>query len=475
MMMILKEARALLPVCLAGALAVAVGWTDIWLSVLAAPAYFFGCTALGALAFGHEYSSRTMGLLLSQPVSRNRVFFVKLGVLAVALLALLIVAAGALRRDADPTFAAIVLWLPPIAALCLAPWFTLVTRTPIAGAVFPLAIAGILLVVAEWLGPERVGYAREADAFRTAFAWRGLAALSAIGFVMSWRTFARLQAIDGRGADIAFDAFAAAPGVSARGLVRRHPVLKLIAKELRLQQLPLVIAGLYSAAYVVVAALGTSQGHPSLSAIGMTMYAGVTAILIGSLASAEERHLGTHQWQILLPLAAWKQWVVKAACAISLALLLGVALPWMLASILPLGGPGAGGRDQLFNLKVAAPLIVAVTSGSLFVSSLSTTGLGAMVVSVAGFLGVATLFSAVAYTLDRAFPALFWGGGPFLSRSARGQVALTLIAGVTAVALWLAFRNHRTADRSWRSTARQVACLLALIAALHATARLLRL
>jgi hypothetical protein len=473
--MMLKEARALLPVCVAGALAVAVGWTDTWLSVVATLAYFFACAALGAFAFGHEYSSRTMALLLSQPVSRNRIFFVKLGALGVALLALGIVAAGALPGDLDPTFAPIVLWLPPIVSLGLAPWFTLLTRTPIAGAVFPVAIAGILLVAGEWIGIQRWGDGRETDAFRTAFACRGLLALSAVGFAMSWWTLARLQAIDGRGAHIAFDAFAADPGASARGLVRRHPVLKLIAKELRLQQLPLAIAALYSAVYVLVAALGTSKGIPSLLAVGTAMYAGVTAILIGSLASAEERHLGTHQWQILLPLAAWKQWAIKAGGAIALALLLGVVLPWMLASILPLRGTGASIRDQLFTVNVAALMIVAVTSGSLFVSSLSATGLWAVMMSFAGFLGVSTLLSAVTYTLMRALPDLFWRGGQVFGRHTRDEIALTLVAVLITVALWLAFRNHRTTDRSWRTTAAQVACMVAVIAALHVTATLLRL
>ena len=35
------------------------------------------------------------------------------------------------------------------------------------------------------------------------------------------------------------------------------------------------------------------------------------ALLIGSLASAEERQLGTLEWQGLLPMASWKQWAAK--------------------------------------------------------------------------------------------------------------------------------------------------------------------
>ena len=48
--------------------------------------------ALGALSIGHEYSHRTLPLLLSQPASRARVFVVKQVVLAMMLLSLALVA-----------------------------------------------------------------------------------------------------------------------------------------------------------------------------------------------------------------------------------------------------------------------------------------------------------------------------------------------------------------------------------------------
>src|SRR5262249_18835440 len=55
--------------------------------------YFLGAAGLGALALGHEYSHRTLGTMLAQPIGRRRVLTVKLAVLAVALLALAAVAA----------------------------------------------------------------------------------------------------------------------------------------------------------------------------------------------------------------------------------------------------------------------------------------------------------------------------------------------------------------------------------------------
>src|SRR5262245_16070865 len=40
-------------------------------------AHVAGCAALGALSVGHEYSSRTLGLLLALPVDRRKLFGLK--------------------------------------------------------------------------------------------------------------------------------------------------------------------------------------------------------------------------------------------------------------------------------------------------------------------------------------------------------------------------------------------------------------
>ncbi len=50
--------------------------------------------ALGAQSFGHEYSHRTLGLLLSQPADRRRLFLYKLGVLFVMLATLAAATSG---------------------------------------------------------------------------------------------------------------------------------------------------------------------------------------------------------------------------------------------------------------------------------------------------------------------------------------------------------------------------------------------
>ena len=69
-------------------------------------AFAFGSVALGAQSFGHEYSHRTLGLLLSQPIDRRRLFLYKLAVLFVMLLTLtavtLLMFRDVLRLAASP-------------------------------------------------------------------------------------------------------------------------------------------------------------------------------------------------------------------------------------------------------------------------------------------------------------------------------------------------------------------------------------
>jgi len=70
-----KEFRALaLPwlACLACLFLPAVFDAPMFLGGISVPAYFLGTAALGALSIGHEYTGRTLSLLLSLPARRER-------------------------------------------------------------------------------------------------------------------------------------------------------------------------------------------------------------------------------------------------------------------------------------------------------------------------------------------------------------------------------------------------------------------
>ena len=90
----------------------------------------------------------------------------------------------------------------------------------------------------------------------------------------------------------------------------------------------------------------------------------------------EERHLGTAQWQLLLPMASWKQWVVKAATALGLAMLPGSAVLALLMGFVQRGHVQIGAEFP------ACAMTLLLTTVSLYVSSLSTSGVKALFLSV---------------------------------------------------------------------------------------------
>ena len=145
--MIAKELRAVGPAWMAVACAMVASTLLRDLRPFGLPAYFIGAATLGAMSIGHEYSHRTLPLLLTLPIPRRRVLLTKLMVLAASLLLL----AGLASRvvPMSVAFRGTVVWLPFFAALFIAPYLTVISRSPVGGAVFTLGIAGALMVAGE--------------------------------------------------------------------------------------------------------------------------------------------------------------------------------------------------------------------------------------------------------------------------------------------------------------------------------------
>jgi ABC-2 family transporter len=382
-----KEVRALLPAWAACALAIPVSrWNVEPFKYLGVPAFFLGTAALGAWVMGHEYADGTLASLLTIPVPRRRVWITKLAVLAPMLAALAAIGRLSVQLDiGDLKLGAALFILPPIVSLFVAPWLTMLTRSPLAGAVFTFAALGGSLAAGEWIGDLLYGYTQQVDVFRMEFLWWSLAGLTAVAAVLGWRGFATLEALDGHDADIEL------PSVPGRARVaaatRRHPLLRLIAKELRLQQLAIVVAVLWALVYTTIEATGhrvlASDVSATVLAVFSVFYTLVLPVVIGSLACAEERHFGTLDTQLLLPVRCSTQWFVKSATAlglaVTLALLLPVALARLFGDVLPVAPRGT---------PMAEPIIVVlgVTSISLYVSTLARSGLRALMGSIAAVI-----------------------------------------------------------------------------------------
>ena len=89
-------------------------------------------------------------------------------------------------------------------------------------------------------------------------------------------------------------------------------------------------------------------------------------MLIGSSASAGERQMGTLEWQVLLPIAVWKQWAVKVGVVLGLAVVLALGLPMMLLYV---GGVvRAATQMSVLVGRNAIAIVILIAAGSLYVS-----------------------------------------------------------------------------------------------------------
>jgi hypothetical protein len=465
--MIAKEFRALLPVwtvCAAGLLAT---MADLPLPIRSAGAavYIIACAALGALAFGHEYSHGTMPLLLSQPIARRRIYLVKLGVVTILLFALRAVLWIIPFPEGSSAFGPLLIALPLLSAVLIAPWLTLVTESPLAGAIFSLSLAAVVLIVSERLAGGGMGITEAADPLKISLIRWSMLALSAIGAVMGWRTFVRLELAGSSRRPLFRRRRRETAAVPARAAVRRAPVWLLAAKELRLQYMSILVAGLYVAIYLLTAArrdplVDRSDAVTIIALIHVV----VVSLLIGSLASAEERQLGTLDWQLLLPPSAARQWVVKIGTVLALTALLGIVLPRVLAWLVP-AAPGPWRHGIAAFRPEAALLALICVASSLYVSSLVSTGVRALITSTTALLACGVFMRTIEWPLRHAIPLEWRLPGGFDDERA---VTAAIVLGALAL-LRLALSNHRTLDHGWQRVATQAGWIAAALIGVVAT------
>jgi hypothetical protein len=424
-----KETRALLPAWAAAAVSVAamavlsgnraeLGWV----------AFFVGALTLAAVSIGHEYSHGTLSALLSLPVRRSSLLLTKLAALMPMLLLLSMTAIAVLpaATDLSPSrYSALALACGLVSAF----WLTMVCRGPLAGALFAASTVALSHIFAEVALVIRYGWGdhRTADqlAFYDAVLVASLLVGAAITAVASWRLFMRLEAVGGAtpGIDLARWWLKRDAPIPAHPLqsTRPHPLWLLTLKELRLQRLTIVVALLFAVGWAA-AALWRHEANDRdvLGAVALIYYT-LLAVVIGSLASAEERQLGTHEWQTLLPIAGWQQWMVKLGTTLGLALLVSVVIPTLMA-------------DLSWRNPAHAGVVLLLTIGSLYVSSLCRSGLQALAWSAPVLV--------IALQLLSRFALLGFDG-----RLLAGALAIAAVA-----AMWFGMENHR----STRPEARRV-------------------
>ena len=263
--------------------------------------FILGAVALGALSIGHEYLHGTLSPWLALPVSRWQLVTAKLAALLPLLVSLAILATlGLVAANGVPAarffqVELTTIGLPLIYGLIVAPWLTMVARGTLGGVVFTLTIPIVVGLALLFMEPF--------DVFVQPPFWTALSLFAGVGAVLGARTVMRLEALDThRDVDLP-KLFGRQRALAASGAP--NPLWALFTKELRLQQLTLLVAALSLAALLVarwqhqvVPGIKADLAYP-LSMVHICL----GPILAGALASAEERRMGTLEWQVLQPMA----------------------------------------------------------------------------------------------------------------------------------------------------------------------------
>jgi hypothetical protein len=340
--------------------------------------------------------------------------------------------------------------LPVLGGVLLTPCLTLLTRSTLAGCVLTIGLSLAMVIGSQaavpWLYGDAATLAQANARILDIFVHTMLAVV-VLSALLMWRLFMRLEAIEGRGLELHLPAWLFKPRVHlAAARSARSVWQQMLGKELHLQEITFVVSGMYVAAWLAVVLVGESlfpTRRAGFMSVATLLHAGAIPLLAGSLASAEERQLGTLGWQVLLPIAAWRQWAVKAAVVLILSLGLAIGVPAILYALFASGpGPVRLGWPP-------AAAIAAVATVSLYASSLSTNGVRALLASLPEMVGVVIVANWMPLAWD--LPNAAWA------------VLYAASAAVFAWLLWLGMKNHGSAERGAKRVLKQVAALGAVV------------
>jgi beta-lactamase class A len=462
-----KELRALFPMWMAVCAAIVAsqfvpGLRAAW------SIYILGAVVLGAMSIGHEYLHGTLASWLSLPANRWQLLAAKLAAVSALLTPLVVLAIFGIAADNGHRFpeswglASFAITVPFVYALVVTPWLTMVARGPLGGVVFTLVVPFAVPVVTELVRPL--------DLFFLPSFGQAMFVIAGVAAVLGARTFARLEALD-TDRDVELPKLFGALATS----YARRPILALIGKELRLQQMTVLVAVLsFSAVLVarwlhrIVPVVETDLTYP-LSMVHLCL----GPMLAAALASAEERRFGTLEWQVLQPTTLWKQWLVKVFVAVGLGLLVSLGSLALLLAWDPALDVVGGHVSEFPLYKMILP-VAAIALATLYVSSLSSSGLRAAVTTIPVLAIVAALgvLAGVSVASTLRGPYYWWHtwpGSVLVSRSAWFSqhtaelvrtgitwVCFGLIGGFVALVFRNAMDNHRSADRGARRIVLQV-------------------
>ena len=495
-----KEARALLPFWAALAGLIAVPFLLLLQRPMdfAMPAFWLGCALLGSVVFGQEFQHRTMGLLLTQPVSRRRLWWEKMFVLGVASFGLLLwmvifSSLGAHYLGAHFAWNRGVfglsdsLLLPLIFSFCTGPVLTLLARSTMGGLVLMSVCPSVfflcwVLLLAGFDYEPSVPFLSCSRIFAFGLYPGAL-------FLLGCRRFQRLEDIHGHGQELSLPAaltrsFA---GFTERLTLNHGGALgQLVRKEVRLHLPAFVVAGMFVGLWmlllaVVSARLSMSKEFLLLPAVWLGLGIPVVA---GIVSTAEERGLGLLDWHLTLPVSARRQWFVKVIVALAVNVVLGILLPGVLgyAASWLVGGT----FDMNLDAKDSQAFLIAnavIFCAALCASTAASNSTRALVGTIVLFLAGAMVLNFADY-IYRWFPVKWTTYSPDWNERPGGVASLFFwidqyrwLLGWSSLAVWLYFlglTGFRRSLESFSQPVRRMAVFFAVVCAFVFAAIVLR-
>jgi hypothetical protein len=391
-------------------------------------AYGLACLWLCANAFGSEFDHRTMGQLLVQPRSRGRIYLEKLGVAGslAGLAAVIFFLTPSRSMAGDPQSLGETLGYL-ILGLASAPFFTLISRSTLAGFVFTWTVPMALYLMLQTL--LDVYHARvypdllHRSSEELWLLWvGGILYLGATAFA-GWRVFRRMEWREGGPGGASTPGLHALTGAWDQWIGRRcrgqHPTSHLIRKELRLHVVPWLVAGILVGLWGLSLLVrkwapesewGVAAAKPSTVTLFASIVGAFIFLVTGASAIAEERVLGTLEWQWTQPIPMARQWRFKVGVTTGLALTLGLVLPAVLiwlgfdAETLSTNlGPADWQPIVVYAMALAALFATSLYASSVSQSSMKAVGLTPLLLASLGAAGALTAWSVVT-AIDQ-----YWG------------------------------------------------------------------
>jgi hypothetical protein len=407
----------------------------------------FGLIFMGLAPFGQEFSMGMFSPLLAQPIDRRRIWRLKIRLITIAGLLVLIAFALSIhaRLDANPkevmqrfglaghlvpaqiaalNWRAEQFWPACGRALLLVAvgvsgglWATLLFRQMGAALWFVILIPAGLYVLVEGIFHNLPGNAPEI------IAATALSVYSVAGFVWARRMFATAQDSQWLGETISLLSLTPAKARADSAVSgRRGAVRALVRKEFQSHQISLLIGFGLLVLHVCTLIFRKFYTLPHASELRFAVEAVpflwlLVPWLLGSVAVAEERKLGTMESQLCLPVTRRVQFTIKLCVALLLGTLLGGPMPCLIEGL----GSWAGVSSEIVT-STSSP------GGSFYFATVGETALAAGAIVIISFFGST------------------------LTRNTLHALGGTILMGVAFVALfqWVAFETTEYDYSLWK-------------------------